>query len=400
MTETLKICICGAGSASHVFAGWLSSKGFFVNVFTNMEDEATRLNECCKDKGIEVKFPDGKTIVGKPNKISNKAIDVIPECNLILLPVPSLAYEPILRDIKDHLSKGCLLGATPASGGFQWVACEILKEKLKDIVLFGLGPLPFNAELVDFGHRVNVLGCKHHLHVAAHPSKEVETVAKVIERILDIRPTILSNFVMLDLCCSNALIRPARLYGHLSVDINRWKEKALFYEDMDDFSVETIKKVENEIVEILKSIDKQYPQLKLFDQYVRLEEGLKNTYGNQIKDFTNLKTMLKTNEAYKGVRFPLKESEGGYDADLRHRYWREDIPDLVLVKGIANIMKIDTPTIDKILLWAQNVMKKQFINEKGILSGTHVRETFAPQRFGYENLDHMLHTPRKILGQM
>jgi hypothetical protein len=146
MTETtLKICICGAGSASHVFAGWLASKGFHVNMFTNFEDEATRLNEvlqalnCNKHhmyfsvsaariKALRSNFPTERYSLEsqtryriRPSMSFQVISTIFPpnlrprlECNFVLLPVPSLAYEPILRDIKDHLSKGTLLGATPA----------------------------------------------------------------------------------------------------------------------------------------------------------------------------------------------------------------------------------------------------------------------------------------------
>jgi len=49
-----------------------------------------------KNNSIKVSLSDNETVFGKPVKVSARAEDVIPDCNIIILPVRSLTYESIL----------------------------------------------------------------------------------------------------------------------------------------------------------------------------------------------------------------------------------------------------------------------------------------------------------------
>lgn len=73
-------------------------------MYSPFKDTADRMIKGIKkNNGIKVSLPDNITIVGKPVKISAKAGDVIPNCNIVILPLPSLAYESMLTDIKPFL---------------------------------------------------------------------------------------------------------------------------------------------------------------------------------------------------------------------------------------------------------------------------------------------------------
>lgn len=401
MTETLKICICGAGNASHAFAGILSSKGYHVNVFSNFGDEATRWKQAC-DKGIKVNFSDGKTVTGMPKKISNNAAEVIPECNLVLIPLPVTSYESVLRDIKDHLSQGCMLGASPSSGAFDLVAVNILQKKLSDVVLFGLRPLPFNTCIKEFGKEVDILGHKQTLSIAAHPTNEANTVAKVFERLLDIRPQTLTHFIICTIGSSNTLIRPMRLYSCFKdhTPDKTYDQCPFFYKDMDEDSVKWIQSVDEEINGLCKKIDGIRPELKVCEQVGKLPETLDQVYGNQIKDRSSLLSRLRTNTAYQNIKLPMRQTDKGWVPDLNHRYFKEDIPALVVVKGIAELLDCKTPNMDRVILWAQKLMGKEYISQDGRLQGRNLNEVNAPQKFGYRNLEDILGAPRRAVAQM
>ena len=45
-----------------------------------------------KNNGIKVSLPGNETVIGTSVKISASAGDVIPDCNIIILLLPSLAY--------------------------------------------------------------------------------------------------------------------------------------------------------------------------------------------------------------------------------------------------------------------------------------------------------------------
>ena len=60
----------------------------------------------------------------------------------------------------------------------------------------------------------------------------------------------------------------------------------------------------------------------------------------------------------------------------------EDIPyGLVVIRGIAEIVGVETPNIDKVLLWSQEKMGKEYlVNSK--IQGKDVEKSRAPQRNG------------------
>ena len=68
----------------------------------------------------------------------------------------------------------------------------------------------------------------------------------------------------------------------------------------------------------------------------------------------------------------------------------EDIPyGLAVIRGIAEIVGLDTPNIDKVLLWAQAKMDEEYLVGSK-LEGKHVAKSRAPQKFGLTTLDSIL----------
>ena len=68
----------------------------------------------------------------------------------------------------------------------------------------------------------------------------------------------------------------------------------------------------------------------------------------------------------------------------------EDVPyGLVVIRGIAEIVGVKTPDIDKVLTWCQEKMGKEYlVNSK--LQGKDVWLSRAPQRYGYATLESIL----------
>ena len=76
--------------------------------------------------------------------------------------------------------------------------------------------------------------------------------------------------------------------------------------------------------------------------------------------------------------------------DFAHRYLTEDVPyGLVVIRGIAEIVQVDTPSIDKVLLWAQEKIGKEYLVGSK-LQGKDVTSTRAPQRYGLITLNAIL----------
>src|SRR5947207_15947698 len=106
-----QVCIVGGGNAAHALAALLPSCGICNVWYATYGDEAEKINvELVKHQTISATFalrntPNGQ-IQGRPKIVSANAKDVIPTSDIILLPIPSFAYAPILYQIRDHLRKG------------------------------------------------------------------------------------------------------------------------------------------------------------------------------------------------------------------------------------------------------------------------------------------------------
>ena len=96
MIEEKTICICGGGGLGSVIAGIAASGGYRVNILTRRPekwgDEMTVID------------PAGKIFVGKLNKVSDKAGDVIPESDIIFFCLPGTAFYDEFIKIKPYVT--------------------------------------------------------------------------------------------------------------------------------------------------------------------------------------------------------------------------------------------------------------------------------------------------------
>lgn len=59
-------------------------------------------------------------MTGRINRVSNKASDVIPGSNIVILCSPAHTRFETFSQIKDLLPDGCLLGSIFGQGAFDW----------------------------------------------------------------------------------------------------------------------------------------------------------------------------------------------------------------------------------------------------------------------------------------
>ena len=112
------------------------------------------------------------------------------------------------------------------------------------------------------------------------------------------------------------------------------------------------------------------------------KEWLIKVYGDDIVDKSTLQTCITTNKGYRGLTHAMVATEDGYVPSKTSRYLTEDLPfGILVVKGIAEIMGVATPTLDRVIEWNQAFMGKDYL-QQGKLNGKDIDETRAPQRFG------------------
>ena len=350
-----------------------------------------------KGGGIKVHLPNGRMVIGKPNIISDNAADVIPDSNLIIMPVPSLAYESLLKEIKPYITSGAIIGATPGMGGFDWVLERIFGKKYKDIIAFSMVPMPWNCRIIEYGQEAEVKVQKEPLSFACN-SKSTRIrgkLQKIFTDIFELDVNILDHFLVTTLFPANSIIHPARLYGLFKdYKLGRVYDKnPLFYEEMDEFSANCIQKVSDELQNICRTIEEK-SSVRLLQDILPIGELTQRIYPGQIDDVSGLKQIFRTNFGYKSFRTSMTKVDNGWIPDFSNRYFTEDIPfGLCIYKGIAEILGLETPMTDIIINWAQKHMGKEYL-VNGKLDGKDVQETNAPQRFGINNIDDLVDISR------
>ena len=227
----------------------------------------------------------------------------------------------------------------------------------------------------------------------------------------------------------NCLWHPTLMY-------HRWQgwngqetftEAPLLYEECSDEVGESLMAISDEVAAVCKKIRNTFPGVLLDDLSSARScvEWFLRSYGDEPGlDKSSVATMMRTNRAYHGLRHPMKhrvkydehgstipEANAPLVPDFSHRYLTEDVPfGLVVLRGIAELAGVPTPTIDKILLWAQNASGVRYLVRRTIdledaqaesdqseentsnftLRGEHVFRTRCPQRFGWFELNHFM----------
>ena len=126
-------------------------------------------------------------------------------------------------------------------------------------------------------------------------------------------------------------------------------------------------------------------------QVAHIHLWLVRRYFHDISDRLTLYKAIQTNAAFQGIKHPVKTTEDGkFVPDFTHRYMTEDVPyGLVVIRGIAEIVGVQTPNIDKVLTWCQEKMGKEYlVNSK--LQGKDVAASRAPQRYEFTSLESIL----------
>ena len=392
LKDNLRVCVIGGGNAAHALAALLPSRGIFTNVLASHGDEAERMARGVAEQGhIVAEFaahndPSG-TVTGTPEKISAKAAEVVPDSNVLILPLPSFAYPGVLKQLKPHLRKGMYIGVTPGQGGFDWVAGEILGDLVNDLVLFSILPMPFNCRITDYGKRVEVQELKKRYRVGVLPASATDSVIALNEKLFGATESC-GRFLSSTLYPVNAILHSSRLYT-LCKDWQPGKtlpDNPLFYEQMTDEAGELMDALNQELLAIADALTSQ---------------GMDDIHVPHIYDFLtryvydddspDLATFFRTNPGYRGFRCPFKKviHGNGWEPDFSNRYFTEDIPlGLCIYKGVADIAAVNTPLIDSVIGWAQGHMGKEYILN-GSLSGRDVTETNAPQRFGIHSIEQL-----------
>ncbi len=386
-----QITICGGGNAAHTLAGLLSSQpNLSVHIFAPYGNEAEQWQMGIRSSGgIKVHTQEGLRM-GRPNLISADAHSAVRGSQLVILALPAFAHEDTLSQIAPHLQKGTWLGAMPARGGFDLAVRDVLGDLAAQIVIFGFQTLPWACRVQKYGQEAQILGTKEVVDIAALPPTQALIIASQLQELLGLHLNPVDNFLSLTLADTGQIIHPGIMYGLFhNWDGTPAEKPPLFYQSVDENIASILQQMSNEILSLRNTLVKLYSDLNL-NSVLSIEEWLKRSYHSNIVDDSSLQSCFATNRSYAGLQAPMLKTETGFVPDFQARYLSEDIPyNLLVTRGIAELTNISTPTIDKVIYWAQARLAMEYI-DSGKLTGRDLYKTRSPQRYGFKELNRFL----------
>ena len=381
-----KITICGGGNGAQALAPIAATNiGCQIDIYAPFGDEAERLQTNSAAHG-GLKTIGAVQTKAQPHRISADPAEVIPGSDMVFLVMPAFAHESTLHQIAPFLDANAWVGVLPARGGFDYAAMSVLAEHgRKDVQLFGLQTLPWACRIEQYGQIVNVLGVKQVVDATTRPGAQVEEISQVLEKMLGLSIGPIPNFLALTLANTGQLIHPGIMYG-LFAD---WdgepfaeNEIPLFYHNLSKTGAETLAGMSDDIQTIRSHLASPYLDLSAVHP---LKMWLERSYSHSIVDSSTLQLSFLTNQAYAGIKAPIREiAAGQFVPDFHARYLSEDVPfGLAISRAIAQLAEVETPTMDKVIAWAGDKLGKDYL-------GRNLAEARIPQRYGLENLEQLL----------
>ncbi|MGZ4955536.1 MAG: NAD/NADP octopine/nopaline dehydrogenase family protein [Methylobacter sp.] len=391
--KPMQVTICGCGNLGHVFAGLLSARpDLKVNLLVSSIERAQLLEQAmAANNGIWVRRREGD-VLARPDRVTSDPAMAIPGSRLILLCVPSHIEDDVLEKIIPFIDTDTYIGAIPGPGGFNWKATDWLTRFNTKATVFSLATIPWMCKTIKPGEEVNILGTKDFNGQVTVPASRAQEVSELMSKLLLMPVLDLENFLNITLYPANQLLHSAISYDlFANWDGTPFAEPPLFYQEMTDEAAKLLQAMDNELQRVCRTLEQKVPNLNLC-AVLPLSFSIQSAYADDITDKSTLRSIIATNRAYAGIRTPMIEVEGGYIPDFNCRFYLEDVPHgLVVIKGVAELAGVETPTIDKVLIWAQTQMNCEYWVD-GALKGKDIGQSGAPQRYGLNSLDKLMMT--------
>ena len=206
---------------------------------------------------------------------------------------------------------------------------------------------------------------------------------------------------------------------HNAIMYNQWKDyddktlfdkKPLFYQGIDQTGADLMSKLSDDVL----AVANKYNSLGLKNKisFPHIKDWYVESYGADCTKTDTLYGLITTNPSYNGLTHPMKPSEKDgkkFVPNWGYRYLTEDIPFGLLVTKAMSCMlddyeaagnkgaSVETPNLDKILLWAEKRMNKKYfiVDEKTKqikidLKSKDIQGTRVPQRFGINTVADIL----------
>ena len=293
---------------------------------------------------ICVDTPDGLTLRGKIERISNLPSEVIPGADVVLLCLPGFMIEQQLRLLKDYLLPQTFVGSVFSSTGFFFEALQILDAHQP---LWGFQRVPFISRVETYGQSAHLLGYKEAHNIAVEQVGEADkrAFAELMATWFERPVRLLHNYYEASLTNSNPLLHTSRLYTMFGGENEgrTYDRMLLFYEEWTEEAADLYIKMDEEFFRLLSLLP--------------VEQGYLPTALNYYEshDAASLARKLSSIQGFKGITSPMKQTAGGWVADYSSRYFTEDFPfGLKYIWQLAHEKGVSCPYIDRVYAWGMS----------------------------------------------
>lgn len=281
---------------------------------------------------------------------------------------------------------------------------EIGKDySLQNIVSFAIGLIPWICRTTEYGKHVENYGGKDLNVCAVDPAEKFDRLNALFLDDISWNPMGMGKFVQacsflsLTLSVDNQIIHPSRCYGlWKKYDGGRWSsfEKVpYFYRDFDDCSAKILKNLDDDYSAVRDAVRKHFPD-KPFNYMLSYLDLQRLTHRNK---HTDIMSSFKYSGQLGLIKTPtIKADDGSYTLDTNCRFFTDDIPyGLLIAKWIAEKLNVQTPSIDEVIIWAQELRDEHWIDEeKGTIDINFCMKskhrTGLPPSYGLDSIDAIL----------
>lgn len=372
--EKKQLVICGGGSSAHTLIPLLKGSNFDVSIYTSRPEE---WNHCID---LEWHDPSGKVLgsySGELKKASNDPAQLIPCADYVVFCMPVYRYRVALHEIAPFINKEktVFIGTVYGQGGWNWMVNEVkAKYELDNIVTFAFGLIPWICRIINYGKKGVTYGCKAANYAAVNPHDYFEQInGELFENICfkwfgkgKVEQS--DDFLSLTLSVDNQIIHTSRCLGLYKVHGKTWQNKEdvpWFYRDYDDLSAKLLADLDKDYTKVRNAIKAMYPKkdFKYMLDYLALERFSYQSHNTDIRE------SFVTSQTLTSIGTPVvQNTDGLWEVDRNHRFFLDDIYyGNCIAKWMAEQLDIETPTIDEILSWAQQVRGEKIIANNKLL---------------------------------
>ncbi|EOD09983.1 hypothetical protein EMIHUDRAFT_465316 [Emiliania huxleyi CCMP1516] len=442
----MHITVVGGGNSTPIFAALAKDAGHEVAILTRRPADWNKDDIGFVNEDLDY-FPQAELRVGIDLVTDDPAL-CIPQTDLIFIAGLPIHHNPtVLARIRPHLDmqKKVFIGSICAYGGFNWVAAEALGPG--NYSLFGTQLIPWCCGTLEYGRTGLVIGAKRLLRIATEDGRDSDGVKPILAKILKMPFLTDTDFIASTLWPNNPSLHPPILYGlfkdwdgkspydpdkerrphdrrrshpqrarplasrlpppppspslsqrrlsqrrlsppprHSGRPSSRRQVPTLIYKDLRTDSAVTLVEMDTDLCAIVAGLRGALPQNgHLVDSDFSMKACVMQNYEEQITCAWDTVSCIMSNKAFAKHRIPYTAIEGGVVPTLAHKFFETDLPfGLCTMKDIANMVGVAVPCIDKMILWNQKLIGKEYLTASGKIDGKHASECVLPSAFGLD----------------